>query len=176
MPPRRRSHAPVARDVLPVVPTSDRPPPFQTFLDEHRGAVLAFLRAAVGPHDADDCFQETFIAALRAYPRLRGADNLRGWVLRIAQRKAIDRHRQLARQPRPTAEVPEDVAVEGPDGVPEIWRAVRALPPKQRTAVAHRFVCDLPYREIGALIGCSEAAARQNVRAGLDNMREELDR
>lgn len=158
------------------MPISDRPPPFQTFLDEHRVAVLAFLRAAVGPHDADDCFQETFIAALRAYPRLSSAENLRGWVLRIAQRKAIDRHRERARQPRPAADVPEEIADARLEGVPEIWQAVGALPPKQRTAVAHRFVSDLPYREIGALIGCSEAAARQNVRAGLDNMRKELDR
>ena len=38
-------------------------PPFQAFLDEHRGPVLAFLRSMVGPDDADDCFQETFIVS-----------------------------------------------------------------------------------------------------------------
>ena len=53
-------------------------PPFPSFLEEHRADVYRFLHAAVGPHDADDCFQETFLSALRAYPSLRNADNLRG--------------------------------------------------------------------------------------------------
>ncbi|MGH2727504.1 MAG: RNA polymerase sigma factor, partial [Actinomycetota bacterium] len=65
-----------------------RLPPFQRILDAHRDEVYRFLLAAVGPHEADDCFQETFLAALRAYPDLKDAGNLRGWVLTIANRKA----------------------------------------------------------------------------------------
>ena len=65
-------------------------PAFQTFLDEHRTVVYRFLVAAAGPNDADDCFQETFVAALRAYPKLENGDNLRAWVLAIATRKVID--------------------------------------------------------------------------------------
>ncbi len=48
-----------------------RVPPFQGFLDAHRATVYRFLMVAVGPQDADDVFQETFLAALRAYPDLR---------------------------------------------------------------------------------------------------------
>ena len=65
-------------------------PPFQKLLDEHGSDVLGFLVASVGPHDAEDCFQETFIAALRAYPRLEHTHNLRSWLLTIAHRKAIE--------------------------------------------------------------------------------------
>ena len=54
------------------------PPPFQRFLDEQREPVWRFLVASVGREHADDCFQETFISALRAYPKLRDAENLRG--------------------------------------------------------------------------------------------------
>jgi DNA-directed RNA polymerase specialized sigma24 family protein len=53
---------------------------------------------------------------------------------------------------------------------------VRHLPPKQRGAVALRYLADLPYLEIGAALGCSEAAARQNVRAGLAALRREVTR
>ena len=60
-------------------------PPFQAFLDEHLEPVGAFLRGMVGPHDAEDCLQETFLAALRAYPRAEPR-NLRAWVLTIAIR------------------------------------------------------------------------------------------
>ena len=61
-------------------------PPFQTLLDEHAADVMGVLRGAVGRADAEDCFQETFLAALRAYPKLGDAGNLRGWLLTIAQR------------------------------------------------------------------------------------------
>ena len=46
-------------------------PPFQTLLDRHAAEVMAVLRGAVGRDGAEDCFQETFLAALRAYPRLQ---------------------------------------------------------------------------------------------------------
>ena len=45
------------------------------------------------------------------------------------------------------------------------------LPTKQRISLLHRFVNDLPYADIGRIVGCSEAAARQNVRAGLASLR-----
>ena len=69
--------------------------------------MLGFLIAAVGPQEAEDCFQETFLAALRAYPRLDDARNLRGWLLTIAHRKAIDHHRAGKRRPDPVGEAPE---------------------------------------------------------------------
>ena len=91
-----------------------RLPPFQTLLDEHAAAVMATLRGAVGRADAEDCFQETFLAALRAYPKLRDAGNLRGWLLTIAHRKAIDHHRANGRRPLPVAE-PIEVASLDPE-------------------------------------------------------------
>lgn len=154
-------------------------PPFQTFLDEHRDDVYRFLLATVGPVEADDCFQETFLSALRAYPRLRRGSNLRAWVLTIAQRKGLDSHRARARRALPVGEVPETAAVsEAPelDGRPELWRRVRELPPKQRAAVAHRFACDLSYGEIGVVLGCSEEAARRSVHEGLKKLREVVER
>ena len=76
-------------------------PPFQTLIDEHAAAVMAVLRGAVGREGAEDAFQETFLAALRAYPGLRDARNLRGWLVTIAHRKAIDHHRARGRAPVP---------------------------------------------------------------------------
>ena len=82
-------------------------PPFQAFLDEHLHPVRAFLRGMVGPNDAEDCLQETFLAALRAYPRAE-ATNLRSWIFTIARRKAIDHHRTRTRRAQPVAE-PEEL-------------------------------------------------------------------
>jgi RNA polymerase sigma factor (sigma-70 family) len=148
-------------------------PPFQTLLDEHAAEVMGVLRGAVGRGDADDCFQETFLAALRAYPTLRDASNLRGWLLTIAHRKAIDHHRANGRRPLPVAEVVE-VAVSEPEPVNGIWERVGALPPKQRAAVALRYGSDLPHAEIAAALGCSPEAARRSLHEGIKRLRKEL--
>ena len=67
--------------------------PFQRFLDEQREPVFRFLVASVGRDAADDCFQETFLAAMKAYPKLRANSNPRAWVMTIAHSKALDHHR-----------------------------------------------------------------------------------
>jgi RNA polymerase sigma factor (sigma-70 family) len=148
-------------------------PPFQTLLDEHAADVMGVLRGAVGRSDADDCFQETFLAALRAYPKLRDTSNLRGWLLTIAHRKAIDHHRANGRRAIPVAEVVE-VAVSDPEPGDGIWEKVGALPPKQRAAVALRYGSDLPHAEIAAALGCSPEAARRNLHEGIKRLRKEL--
>jgi RNA polymerase sigma factor (sigma-70 family) len=151
-------------------------PPFQSFLDENREAVWRFLSVSVGPTEADDCFQETFISALRAYPKLRADSNLRAWVLAIAHNKAIDAHRGRSRRPLPVAEPGEleRTSATGP-GLPrdeELWEAVYELPERQRSAVVLRFVGDLAHREIAVALGCSEEAARRSLHEGLTKLRK----
>ena len=153
-------------------------PPFQALLDEHGADVHRFLIATVGRVEAEDCYQETWLAALRAYRRLRSDSNLRGWLLTIAYRKAIDHLRGRSRHPIPVAEPPDKAAAApaGLDGQAEVWARVRALPAKQRTAVAMRFVVDASYREIATTMATSEEAARRNVHEGLNRLRKELHR
>ena len=158
--------APVVSDV--------KLPPFQTLLDANREDIFRFLVASVGRDDADDCFQDTFMAALRAYPDAE-ASNLRGWLFTIAHRKAIDCHRRRRRNGLPVADLPEMGVEQEPDLVDQaLWARVRELPSKQRSSIVLRYVEDLPYRTIGEVTGCSESAARQNVRAGLIKLREEI--
>jgi RNA polymerase sigma factor (sigma-70 family) len=151
-------------------------PPFQLALDQHRDSLARFLAASVGPHEADDCLQETLIAALRAYPRLREGSNVRAWLFTIARNKALDEHRSRARRPAPVAEVSESrsaVAVaDEPDE--ELWSAVRSLPTKQRAAVVLRFVNDFSHRDVAAVLDCSEDAARRSLHEGLTRLRREI--
>jgi len=151
-------------------------PPFQVLLDRHGGEVLGVLRGAVGRVDADDCFQETLLAALRAYPKLRHDDNLRGWLMTIAHRKAVDHHRANGRRPLPVAEIAEAAAdqIESPEPDSGVWARVGALPPKQRAAVTLRFAGDLPHAEIAAALGCSPEAARRSLHEGIKRLRKEL--
>jgi RNA polymerase sigma factor (sigma-70 family) len=152
-------------------------PPFQTLLDAHGRDVHRFLIATVGRVDADDCYQETWLAALRAYPQLRDAANLRGWLFTIAHRKAIDHVRSRGRRATPVAEpselpqAPVAAASVASDG--DLWSAVAALPDKQRTAVALRFIADSAYADIAEAMQTSEPAARRNVHEGLKRLRKE---
>ena len=150
-------------------------PPFQALLEAHRADAYRFLVASVGHSEADDCFQETCIDAMRAYPRLRHADNLRAWFLRIAERKALDAHRARGRRALPVEAVPERGERDAPgrNSEPALWAAVRRLPRKQRTAVFCRSVLGMPYGELAVLLESSEEAARRNVHEGLKTLREE---
>jgi RNA polymerase sigma factor (sigma-70 family) len=154
-----------------------RLPPFQTLLDAHARDVHRFLIATVGPIEADDVYQETWLAAMRAYPGLTGASNLKGWLFTIAHRKAIDHVRARARRATPVAE-PADLPEAPSAGATaltdeDLWAAVAALPDKQRTAVALRFIADSAYAEIATAMEISEPAARRNVHEGLKRLREE---
>lgn len=157
-----------------------RLPPFQTLLDAHGRDVHRFLVALVGSVDADDAYQETWLAALRGYPELRQAANLKGWLFTIAHRKAIDHARARGRRATPVAEpadLPQAPVADAPvAGGDDLWAAVAALPDKQRTAVALRFIADSAYAEIAVAMETSEEAARRNVHEGLKRLRKEAVR
>ena len=150
-------------------------PPFQLVFDEHAQAVLTFLAGAVGPSEAEDCFQETMLSALRAYPRLQEASNLRGWLFTIARRKAIDAHRARARRPAPVADPDPGSTVDEHSRIDEgLWDHVRGLPLKQRKAVVLRFAGDRSYPEIAQAMSTTQDSARQSVHEGLKKLRREL--
>jgi RNA polymerase sigma factor (sigma-70 family) len=148
-------------------------PPFTTLVEEHRTAVWGYLVAMAGPALAPDLLQDTMLSALRAYPSLKDASNLRSWLISIAHSRVVDSVRGRARRPEVLGDVPERARVDA-EVDDELWNAVQRLPDKQRHAIVLRFVGDLSYAEIGHLVETSEAAARQNVRAGLARLREEL--
>jgi RNA polymerase sigma factor (sigma-70 family) len=149
-------------------------PPFQQLLDVHGADLHRFCLAQAGPHHGPDVFQEMVLSALRAYPELADDRNLRGWLFTIAHHKVLDHHRATARRPVPSADVPTVATTDAQALDADLWVAVGRLPDKQRGAIALRYLGDLPYAEIGVVLGCSEAAARQNVRAGLAALRQEV--
>ncbi|MBA2263601.1 MAG: RNA polymerase sigma factor [Chloroflexi bacterium] len=150
-------------------------PPFETLIEAHAHELHRFLVGLVGPFEAEDCLQETYMSALRTYRGLRHGGNLRAWLYTIAQRKATDAVRRTARRPTRDLAGVEPVSPPAPELADDgIWMTVRALPAKQRVAIVHRFVLDLAYAEIGARMGISEEAARQNVSAALRRLRREV--
>jgi RNA polymerase sigma factor (sigma-70 family) len=148
--------------------------PFERIVEEHGGTVLRVCRVILGVHDAEDAWSETFLAAMRAYPDLPDDANAEAWLVTIAHRKAIDVVRARKRQPAPVGEIPEAPTSLGVPGERngELWKAVAALPEKQRQAVAYHYVAGLAYAEIAAILGGSSDAARRAAADGVKNLRK----
>lgn len=169
---------------------------------EYGPLVLRVCRAVVGPADAEDAWSETFLAALKAYPGLPEDAQVEAWLVTIAHRKAIDAARAGSRRPIAVGEVPESgraladgraltggAAVTGGrseeaggtlkdpdqwDG--DLWNALKALPQRQRSAVAYHYLAGLPYKEIAAVLGGSTDAARRAAADGIKSLRSSYPR
>ncbi len=145
-----------------------QPPPFEALYQEHRDEIFAFLVRRLGHDRAEDAFQETFLRALRAYPRLEHAQHLRAWLFTIAGNLVADD----ARRRRETGDLPELETVDSQPAYAQLDHLSTALPPKERAAVVLRYGYDLSYADIGTALGSSEEAARQAASSGGRRLRE----
>ena len=147
--------------------------PFEAVVSQHGATVLRVCRSLLDTHDADDAWSETFLSAMRAYPKLPEASNVEAWLVTIARRKAIDVHRAAKRNPLPIAELPDSPSELGLPGTSdaELWQHVARLPKKQRLSITLRYLAGMSYAEIAAVVGGTEVAARRSSADGLKKLR-----
>ena len=70
---------------------------FGELLERHERELFAYaLRLSGQRADAEDLYQDTFLAAFRAWPPPRRG-NERAWLYKIATNRAIDRERRAKR-------------------------------------------------------------------------------
>ncbi|ADG74808.1 RNA polymerase, sigma-24 subunit, ECF subfamily [Cellulomonas flavigena DSM 20109] len=152
--------------------------PFEDVVREHGTTVLRVCRSVLGTRDADDAWSETFLAALRAWPDLPADANVEAWLVTIARRRSIDELRRRARRAAPVDD-PAGVGGEplvGAAPLPgardlDLWRAVAALPDKQRRVVVLHHLGGLPYAQVAAVVGGTGAAARRAAADGVAALR-----
>jgi RNA polymerase sigma factor (sigma-70 family) len=142
-------------------------PPFERFYEEHRAEVFRLLRRRLGAERAEDAYQETFLRALRAYPRLEHGEHLRAWIFTIAKNVAVD----TLRRQQPQAELEEPAVDDGRPAYEDLAPLTDGLSPKERAAVVLRYGYDLSYDQIAAALGSSEDAARQAASTGVRRLR-----
>lgn len=151
-------------------------PPFQRLVDLYWRDVARLARGLAGAIDGDDVAQRAWEKAYNAYPALTSAKNLRGWLLTITARCAADLHR--ARRPQVALDDAPPVAVAGPEAAdwpdPELWKAVSALPERQRFAVTLKYVGDLDHHAVAAALSTTPAASRRLVSDALASLRKSL--
>lgn len=129
---------------------------------------------------AEDCLQDVYLRAFRAYPRLPVQANHRAWLYRIATNVARSAWKRRGREAARTASLDEAVHgrsrsteehLERSQELAELRRAVEALPSRQREALILRRYQGLAYDGIAQVLGCSPEAARANAYQALKKLR-----
>ncbi len=146
---------------------------FGELLERHEREIFAYcLRLTGDRDDADDVYQETFLAAFRGWPPPRRGQE-RAWLYRIATNKAIDRARRAKRLVRM-----DDLRLAAPErdgtSLADLAAAIRVLPAGQRAAFVLRKVQGLEYAEVARTLACSEEAARSRVAEAMKKVREAM--
>jgi len=153
----------------------------QTFADFVAPLVPAAQRLAYGmlqnPHDCEDAVQEATFKAWRAFPRLRAGSNLRAWFLKIVANECRQRRRSRWWSIVKVASV-GDTAQPSPakdeEAAMDLRRAVGRLPDDMRLAIVLRYYMDLPFEEVGSVLGVSGAAAKARVHRALVRLRVDI--
>jgi RNA polymerase sigma-70 factor, ECF subfamily len=124
---------------------------------------------------AEDATQEAFARALERWPRLREQPWVTGWVISTAL-NAARRLQRRRRWPHRAERAPVEAAA-GVDaaGAVELWQVVRALPRRQREAVALHYLADLPVAEVGRLMGCREGTVKAHLAHARKALRAQLE-
>lgn len=157
---------------------------FGTLVERHHAGVYRLALSFVSDTDtAQDVAQDTFLKAFRALDGYRGDAPFRSWLFTIAANEAKAQLRRRVRRKETALDdagpvagdeaSPADAAVVT-DEAERARRVLATLPEKQRLSVTLRIDEGLSFREIGALIGSSEGAARVNYFHGIRRLREML--
>lgn len=159
-------------------------PTFELLVERHSRELFAYLWRLLGDEaEAEDCLQDAYLRAYRAYARLDGNANTRAWLYRIATNCAYTQLKKRSRIDGRGAEFVEnlasgeaavDVQVEQQARLAEVHTAVMALPRKQRAALMLRKYQELDYEQIAETLDCSPEAARANVYQALKKLRRKL--
>jgi RNA polymerase sigma-70 factor (sigma-E family) len=146
---------------------------FADFVAAQTRPLLGFAHALTAdPHDAWDLTQETLARIGERWGRTR-FDEPAAYARTVMVRLNIDRIRRLRRE-LPLLGAPTEAAPVAVVGELDAWlvEALATLSPRQRTALALRYVEDLDVRGIAARMGCSEGTVKSQLSRGTERLRE----
>jgi RNA polymerase sigma-70 factor (ECF subfamily) len=144
--------------------------------------MLALLTVVAGDADvARDTTAEAFTRALERWDRVGSMDSPSAWTYRVGVNLLRRLRRRAAFEERLLRDAPTPAPPAAVD--PDLWDAVRALPVRQRTAIALRYLCDLPHEEIAAVMGVAVGtvsatltAARRRLAVALGDSEQPAER
>ncbi|QFG22287.1 sigma-70 family RNA polymerase sigma factor [Actinomadura sp. WMMB 499] len=147
------------------------PADFDAFTRACYADVLRFTGYLSDPQSAEDLTQETFLRAMRSLPAFAGRSSARTWLLSIARRVVIDRHRASLRRPvvagtddwERAAERARRTASTGPEDLTLLKTMLDELPTERREALLLTQIVGLSYAEAAEALGCPIGTVRSRV-------------
>lgn len=150
---------------------------FREFVAQRQPALVRTARLLTGDWaSGEDLVQAALIKTYLAWSRIEDKGAVEGYVRKTMARLAISWARRRSWSERPTAE-PPDRAVTDPDRAADddpLWRAVRALPPRQRAVLVLRFHADLSEADTAAELGISVGTVKSQTSRAIAALRGRL--
>jgi RNA polymerase sigma-70 factor, ECF subfamily len=148
--------------------------PEDVFEQEYRRLVRALTVIAGERETAADAVQEAFIKLVSRWDHISKYEDPAGWVRRVALNKIREQRRSVWRQTRLVLRMQQQLPVPGEGALvtdQELWERLRALPLKQRTAVALHFLGDLTAKETAHVMRVSEGTVDQHLHRALRTLK-----
>ena len=139
--------------------------------------VVRTLASIVGSVDAaEDCAQEAFTRAYRAWPKWEGKVPAEAWLHRIAVNTAISyrRREQIRALPSLLWRLVGPPPAQDHAQTHTLLAELRRLPPKHAAAIVLRFYHGYSSREVAAALGVSERTVGQRISDALIALRSRL--
>jgi len=151
-------------------------PAFEQIVRRYQRPVISLIVRMTGDRArAEDLAQETFVKAFRSLKSFDSTRRLSSWLFRIAHNTTLDALRRLKLEvvgleglsegdPRrdPAAPAAPDPLEQAALGA-ALNRSLLSLRPDYRAAIALRYDQQLPFDEIGRILGVPEVTARTYV-------------
>lgn len=159
---------------------------FEQLVVAYRDQVFRLaLRMCGSEADADEVAQEAFLSAWKALPNFRGESQFSTWLYQLTTHAAIDLMRREKRQI--AADDITEVSAADPAPSPqqqaeqseqrEIVRdAILQLAPEQREVVVLRFMEELSYEEIGAVLKLPSGTVKSRLNRAKAQLKEILSK
>ena len=171
---------------------------FEVLLERHRRPVYNFILRYVGARDrAEDFMQETFLRVIKGASSYQRQAKFTTWLYTIARNQCVDhsrrqKHRKAASLDAPMAGAGEENERTLLDVIPgnelrsdrqaisrelhiKLHRAIESLPDDQREVFLLREFQDLPFKDIGEIVGVPENTVKSRMRYALEKLRMELE-
>ena len=151
-------------------------------VERHANPVARYLHSLGAREAVEELVQDTFVRVFSSLDSFRGDSSLRTWIFTIARRLLLDSRRAFKRR-RDVEPVQEADAVTEYDALDgliagesgrRVLEAVERLSPTQREVFALRAGEGRSYREIAAIVGTTEGAARVHYHNALRTVKENL--
>jgi len=154
---------------------------YESLVEEHQAIAFRTAYLITGSAaDAEEAAQEGFVRAWLALRRFRRGAEFRPWLLAIVANEARNRVRNRRRREGLAERAAADLAWQPPASQPpgegdgRLRDALAALPERDRSVLACRFVLDLSEQETASVLDIPVGTVKSRTARALERLRDTL--